>query len=150
MRSGEPGCVRLDPEQASALEPTAPRYPGKVAILVDEVTQSRSEYTTMAFRSAPGAVVVGSTTAGADGNYSEVLLPGGLHTGISGLGVFTPERGQTQRVGVAVDLEVRPTVEGIAAGRDEVLEAALRAIFGDEADEAALVELARRFRPSTR
>jgi hypothetical protein len=44
---------------------------------------------------APGAVVVGSTTAGADGNVSSVPLPGGLRTMISGIGGFprsTPAR----------------------------------------------------------
>jgi hypothetical protein len=34
------------------LNPTEPHYSGKVVILVDEVTQSQAEYTTMAFRSA--------------------------------------------------------------------------------------------------
>ena len=43
-------------------------YSGKVVILVDETSLSQAEYTAMALRSAPGAVVVGSTTAGADGN----------------------------------------------------------------------------------
>ena len=36
-------------------------------ILVDEVTQSHAEYTAMAFRTAPLATVIGSTTAGAWG-----------------------------------------------------------------------------------
>ena len=35
---------------------------GEDGILVDEVTQSEAEYTTMAFRAAPGALVIGSTT----------------------------------------------------------------------------------------
>jgi C-terminal processing protease CtpA/Prc len=56
--------------------PREPRFTGKVVILVDEVTQSQAEYTTMAFRVAPDAVVVGSTTAGADGNVSRIPLPG--------------------------------------------------------------------------
>jgi len=42
-------------------------------ILVDERTQSQAEYTTMALRTAPGAIVMGSQTAGADGNVS--LIP---------------------------------------------------------------------------
>lgn len=54
----------------TSLMPLAPRYEGKVVILIDEVTQSQAEYTTMAFRTAPGAIVIGSTTAGADGNVS--------------------------------------------------------------------------------
>jgi hypothetical protein len=112
------------------LEPREPRFTGRVALLVDETTQSSAEYTTMALRRAPGAIVVGSTTAGADGNASPIPLPGGLRAMISGLGVFTPERGPTQRVGILPDLVVRPTRAGLAAGRDEVLEAAVRSVLG--------------------
>ena len=60
------------------LRPQQPHYSGKIVILVDEVSQSQAEYTTMALRTAPGAIVVGSTTAGADGNVSNFALPGGL------------------------------------------------------------------------
>src|SRR6185436_8742724 len=63
-----PGAFHWD--QAVTLHPQTLHYTGKVVILVDEVSQSSAEYTTMAFRSASGAKVVGSTTAGADGNVS--------------------------------------------------------------------------------
>jgi C-terminal processing protease CtpA/Prc len=56
--------------------------------LIDEVSVSQAEYTSMAFRAAPNATVVGSTTAGADGNVSPIPLPGGLRSMISGIGVF--------------------------------------------------------------
>ncbi len=114
------------------LTPLEPHFGGRVVILVDEVSQSSAEYTTMAFRSAPGAVVVGSTTAGADGNVSPILLPGGLRTMISGIGVFYPDKRPTQRVGIVPDLVVRPTIAGIRAGRDEVLEAGVSRALGHE------------------
>jgi C-terminal processing protease CtpA/Prc len=98
---------------------------------VDEVSQSQAEYTTMAFRAAPRAKVVGSTTAAADGNVSPVPLPGGLRTMISGIGVFYPDKRPTQRVGIVPDIEVLPTLQGIQAGRDEVLEAAIAEIRRD-------------------
>ena len=110
------------------IEPGPVHYAGKVVILVDETSQSQAEYTAMALRAMPGAVVVGSTTAGADGNVSSIPLPGGLNTMISGLGVFYPDHRPTQRVGIVPDVVVRPTIEGIAAGRDEVLERAVRVI----------------------
>lgn len=112
------------------LTPTAPHYPGKVVILVDESSISSSEYTAMALRASPRAVVVGSTTAGADGNISPFPLPGGLRTVISGLGVFYPDRKPTQRIGIVPDIVVNPTIEGLRDGRDEVLEAAIRQITG--------------------
>ena len=129
--------------QPLSLTPQQPTYKGKVVILVDEVSQSQAEYTTMAFRSAPGSVVIGSTTAGADGNVSEIPLPGGLRTMISGIGVFYPDKKPTQRVGIVSDIEVKPTIAGIRAGRDEVLEEALRQILGAEVPASRIEELAK-------
>jgi len=123
-----PGAFHFGDEEV--IEPGPVHYGGKVVILVDETSQSQAEYTAMALRAMPGAVVVGSTTAGADGNVSSIPLPGRLDTMISGLGVFYPDHRPTQRVGIVPDVVVRPTIEGIAAGRDEVLEAAVGVIAG--------------------
>ena len=123
------------------LTPAQPHYQGKVVVLVDEVSQSQAEYTAMAFRSAPQATVIGSTTAGADGNVSEIPLPGGHRTMISGIGVFYPDKKPTQRVGIIPDFEVKPTIAGIRAGRDEVLEEALRRILGPQTPQAQLERL---------
>lgn len=110
------------------IEPGPVHYGGRVVILVDETTQSQSEYTAMALRAMPNAVVVGSTTAGADGDVSSIPLPGNLNTIISGLGVFYPDHRPTQRIGIVPDIIARPTIQGIAAGRDEVLETAMHII----------------------
>jgi C-terminal processing protease CtpA/Prc len=88
-------------------------------------------------------VVVGSTTAGADGNVSGIVLPGGEQTAISGIGVFYPDKRPTQRIGIVPDITVTPTREGIQAGRDEILERALREILGSEVPEDQIRELAR-------
>lgn len=114
--------------QTATLIPQSPRYAGKVVILIDEVSQSQAEYTAMAFRTAPGAVVVGSTTAGADGNISFIPLPGAQSSYVSGLGVFYPDRRPTQRIGIVPDVLVTPTIAGIREGRDELVEEAIRII----------------------
>ena len=90
---------------------------------------SQAEYTAMAFRVAPGTIVVGSTTSGADGNVSPFALPGGLSTMISGIGVFYPDKSPTQQIGIVPNVRMVPTIAGIRAGRDEVLEEALRRIL---------------------
>jgi C-terminal processing protease CtpA/Prc len=41
---------------------------------------------------------------------------------ISGLDIFYPDRKPTQRVGIIPDVEVKPTIAGILAGQDELLE----------------------------
>jgi C-terminal processing protease CtpA/Prc len=111
------------------LSPTLPTYGGRVAILVDEMTQSQAEYTAMALRSSRNAIVIGTTTAGADGNLSRVMLPGRLMAGMSGLGVFYEDGRPTQRVGIVPDVIVEPTLTKISEGRDEVLEAAVREVL---------------------
>ena len=103
-------------------------YKGKVLILINEKTQSQAEYTTMAFRVAPGATVIGSTTAGADGNVSQFYLPGGIRTMISGIGVYYPDGRETQRIGIVPDIKVKPTIEGIKLKKDELLEKAIEII----------------------
>jgi hypothetical protein len=75
-------------------------------------------------------IVIGSTTAGADGNLSGIPLPSRLQSMISGIGVFHPDHKPTQRIGVVLDIVVRPTLAGIRAGRDEVLEAVIHQIVG--------------------
>jgi len=123
-----PGAFRFAP--GDPISPGPFHYKGKVVILVDEVSQSQAEYTAMALRAAPGAIVVGSTTAGADGNASSIPLPGSLSTAISGIGVFYPDRRPTQRIGIVPDVVAKPTLAGLVAGRDEVLETAIRQILG--------------------
>lgn len=137
-----PGAFHFTPPLS--LPPAGPHYSGKIVILVDELSISQSEYTTMAFRAAPNAVVIGSTTAGADGNVSSIPLPGGLRTTITGIGVFYPDKRPTQRVGIVPDREVKQTVAGLHAGRDEVLEAALREILGRGVSQAEIEKLAHR------
>jgi len=105
-------------------------YKGKVVILVNETTQSSAEYHTMAFRTAPGAKVIGSTTAGADGNISRLVLPGGIFTAISGIGIYYPDGRETQRIGIVPDIVVNPTIKGIKENRDELLEKAIEVING--------------------
>tara|TARA_R110002126_G_scaffold161549_16_gene309428 strand:+ start:479 stop:2665 length:2187 start_codon:yes stop_codon:yes gene_type:complete len=127
MQPGSPGQFNWqEPVRVGIDNPDY--YKGKVAILINEQTQSEAEFTTMAFRGAPRAKVIGSTTSGADGNYSGIALPGGHNTGITGLGVFYPDGTPTQQIGIVPDIEVKPTLAGIAAGRDEQLERALEYI----------------------
>ncbi len=129
-------------ERPLAITSELPRYKGKVVVLVDEATQSAAEFQAMAFRSAPNAIVVGSTTAGADGNITRCSIPGGFFAMFSGLGVYYPDKRPTQRVGIVPDIEAKPTQRGIRAGRDEVMETALRVILGPEASADEIQKLA--------
>ena len=112
-----------------------PLYQGRVVILMDETSMSRTEYTIMALRQCPNAVVVGTPSLGADGDIVSVSLPGQITFSISGLGIFTPDGGQTQRIGLQPDIECAPTVEGIREGRDELIEKATEIILSEKEAE---------------
>lgn len=99
-------------------------YQGKVIILVNEVSQSRAEYVAMQLRSHEHAVVIGSQTAGADGELLRLEF-GGRPTGFTFNGVFNPDKTETQQIGIVPDIEVKPTITGIVSGKDEVLERAV-------------------------
>jgi C-terminal processing protease CtpA/Prc len=126
----------VDPQRPGQLMPApadtarpAPRaaqpYRGRVFILADENTQSAAEGLVMTLQAYPGAVTVGSPTAGANGNVTSVNLPGDVDMVFSGVVIKYPDGTPTQRRGVRIDVPVRPTAAGLAAGRDEVLEKAL-------------------------
>ncbi len=123
--TASPGLFTYTPKLNILKSPD--HYSGKVIVLIDEGTQSNGEYTTMAFR-AGGARVIGSTTAGADGNITAISLPGGLRTVITGIGVYYPDGKETQRIGIVPDIEVKPTIAGIKAGKDELLDKAVEII----------------------
>jgi len=110
-------------------EANADYYKGKVMILVNEETQSTSEFLTMAYQLAPNAMVVGSLTAGADGNVTyPFTLPGGFTTQITGLGVYYPNGKETQQVGIVANVKVKQTITGFRNHKDDLLDKAVEVI----------------------
>ena len=126
-----PGLFNFTPSLSNGLSSTD-YYKGKIVILIDDRTQSQAEYTTMALQTAPGSVVMGSQTAGADGNVSTVPFPGGFGSYISGIGVFYPDGKETQGIGIVPDIELKQTRQGIKKGIDELLEKAIQYIAGNK------------------
>jgi C-terminal processing protease CtpA/Prc len=129
-RTDNPGYFVMSPPLQLSAD-TTNHYKGKVVVLINETTQSQAEYTTMAFQAAPRTTVIGSTTAGADGNVSPIILPGDIRTMISGIGVYYPDGRETQGIGIIPDIELKPTIKGIKEGRDELLEKAIEIINKD-------------------
>ncbi len=108
------------------------QYNGKVIILMNECTQSVLETMVMSFMDAPNATVIGTPSAGANGNKMDIILPGCIQTSISGLAVTYMDGSQTQRIGLKPDITVKQTVKGIAEGKDEVIEKAIELITKPE------------------
>lgn len=101
------------------------KYKGKVVVLIDENTISFAEYFTMALKTIPNVILIGSHTAGADGGNHHFILPGNITTSFSNEGLYFPNGDETQRKGIIPDITVLPTIEGIRLRKDEALEKAL-------------------------
>lgn len=116
-------------QPADTLHPMSPTpYQGQVVVLVNEVSRSLAEFTAMAFQATPHGTLLGSQTAGADGNTTAITLPGGLKTLMTGIGAYYPDGCETQRVGLRIDVPVRPTIVGLREGRDELRDRAIKLI----------------------
>lgn len=103
-------------------------YTNPIVVIVNEVTQSQAEDNVLGFQLAPNVKVIGSTTAGADGNVTFFNFPCGTKTYMTGLGVYYPDGSNLQRCGVKIDEFIEPTINGIKNGRDELLERAIEII----------------------
>jgi len=105
------------------------KYTKKVVVIVNEYTQSQAESHVIVYQTAPNAIVIGSTTAGADGNVTNNFnLPGNIGTRMTSTSVYYPDGSDLQRAGVKIDEIIKPTIAGIKAGRDELLERAIEII----------------------
>lgn len=101
------------------------KYKGKVVVLIDENTMSFAELVTMALKTIPNVILIGSHTAGANGGNHHFKLPGNIITSFSNEGVYYPNGDETQRKGIIPDITVLPTIEGIRLRKDEALAKAL-------------------------
>ena len=109
---------------------TTPKFSGTSVLLVDERTISQAEHSGLFFEAANGTKFIGSQTMGANGDVTNVFLPGYLSVSFTGHDVRHADGRQLQRVGLVPDVPVTPTIAGIRAGRDEVLEAAVKYVGG--------------------
>jgi C-terminal processing protease CtpA/Prc len=101
------------------------RYHGRTVLLIDERSVSQAEHSGLFFETANDTKFIGSPTEGADGDVTSFSVPGGISVHFSGQGVWHIDGRQLQRMGLQPDVAVRPTLAGIRAGRDEVLDKAV-------------------------
>jgi C-terminal processing protease CtpA/Prc len=102
------------------------RYQRPTVMLIDDRAISQSEHTGLFFEVANDTCFIGTPSAGANGDVTAFVLPGGLSVGFTGHEVRHGDGRQLQGVGLQPEVTVAPTIAGIAAGRDEVLDAAVR------------------------
>lgn len=101
-------------------------YEGQVVVLINKYTLSSSEYLTMALQTAPNVVLIGSQSAGADGNTIRFMFLGSHLTKLTGVGVYYPNGEETQRVGIKPDIVVNKTIKSVISQKDLQLEKAIK------------------------
>ena len=108
------------------LTPATPRLAGKIVFLTDGRAISYAESVMGYISGRHLATIVGSPTAGTNGNIAAFQVPGDFTIVITGMRVTGHDGVAVHHlVGVMPDVPVSPTLAGIRAGRDEVLERAL-------------------------
>lgn len=105
--------------------PTLPRLKGKAVFLSDVRAISSSETMLSMVREYKLAEIVGRPTAGSNGNIRVINLPGGFSVQFTGIKVLNYDGTTFHGKGVEPTVEVTRSMQGIRAGRDEVLERAL-------------------------
>lgn len=93
-----------------------------VVVLINDRAMSSPENMALMLEQMPNVTLVGSHTVGASGDVTSINLPGNVWVQFTGRRVLRGDGSQFQNIGVLPDVEAYPTIEGIRAGRDEVLE----------------------------
>jgi len=107
------------------IQPKKPRLDARLVVLLDGRAMSAAETFLQIVHDHRLAVMVGESSAGTNGNVRVVALPGGFAVRFTGMRVPLADGTALHGRGIVPDEVVHPTLEGIRAGRDEVLEAAI-------------------------
>jgi C-terminal processing protease CtpA/Prc len=101
------------------------KYKNKTVMLIDERTIGQAEHAGLFFEAANKTAFIGSPSAGADGEVTSFVVPGGVTISFSSHDVRQVNGGKLQRLGLQPAVSVSPTIKGVRDSRDEVLEKAL-------------------------
>lgn len=107
------------------LTPAAPHIAGRVAFMTGPGAISYAESIMGFVEGYHLGTIVGSATAGTNGNIAEIGAPTGCRVRFTGVRATKHDGSQHHGIGITPTIVVVPTIAGIAAGRDEVFERAL-------------------------
>jgi hypothetical protein len=117
------------------LRPAAPRLKARIAFLTDGRAISYADSIMGIVEHYKLGEIIGSNTAGTNGNVNPFTLPGGYVVVWTGMKVLKHDNSPHHGVGIAPTVPVTPTAKGIAEGRDEVLEKAVEVMAAKIAPE---------------
>lgn len=110
------------------ITPLAPRLHARIAFLSGGGAISYAESTLGVVEAYRLADIVGEPSAGTNGNVNPFQLPGGYTVWWTGMRVVKRDGSPHHGVGILPTVPVSPTIAGIRAGRDEVLQAAVELV----------------------
>lgn len=111
--------------QAHTELPVADSYHGKVIILANGICGSACEDFIEPFKESHRAVIIGETSAGCSGQPFYYEFGNGMTIGIGAKRLSFPDGSQFEGIGIAPDIEIKPTLDDLAQGRDRVMEKAV-------------------------
>jgi hypothetical protein len=108
------------------LKPREPRIPPNRVWLTDGRAISYAESVMGYVRDEKLGTIIGGNTAGTNGNVASFDVPGGFSVVFTGMRVTRHDGHRPFHIeGVKPDIAIEPTLMGLRAGRDEVLERAV-------------------------
>ena len=108
-----------------SVTPASPTFGAKFIFLTNAWALSMAELVMGMVQDNHLGLIMGSTTDGVDGERNSFGLPGDYRLFWTGMRVRNLDGSRFFGVGIVPNIRVEPTIAGIAAGRDEVLEKAL-------------------------
>lgn len=112
------------------LEPAAPHIGGRIAFLTDGRAISYAESIMAYVEAQKLGAIVGAPTAGTNGGIRNFPVPGGFSVVFTGMRVTRHDGSRLLGIGIPPTIPVQPTIAGLRAGRDEVLDAGIASVSG--------------------
>jgi len=112
-------------ESAWDMRPSATPLEAEIAFLTDGRAISYAESIMGIVEHYRLGEIVGATTAGTNGNVNPFSLHGGYNVSWTGMRVLKHDGSQHHGIGIVPTVPIHPSAQGIAEGRDEVLEKAI-------------------------
>lgn len=122
-----PDYVAVDNRQFT-LQPRAPRLTESIVFITDARAMSRPESVLAIVAHHRLGAIVGEPTAGTTGDVTTMRTLTGHSITFTGMEVRNHDGSRFHGVGVQPTHPVSPTIDGVRAGRDEQLEAALELV----------------------
>jgi C-terminal processing protease CtpA/Prc len=112
------------------IAPIAPRLKARIAFLTGGGAISYAESTLGVVEGYRLGEIVGEPSAGTNGNVNPFVLPGGYGVAWTGMRVVKLDGSPHHGVGILPTRRVSPTIAGVRAGKDEVLDRATDVVGG--------------------